>query len=438
MCKKKEVQQIKKEIHFFSAFAIIMGTVIGAGVFFKTATVVNFTHSVGLTLLAWLVGGLLTLTAGLTVAELATMMPETGGAVKYLEKAYGKLAGFLLGWAQSFLYYPANIAALAMIFSTQLINLFQLNDKLLIPISLVTSISITGINLVGTKFTTRVQNVTLLIKLIPILIIVGASFFAPTPSHFSFWPADTHATVNFSGALLATLFAYDGWLGLTAMAGEMKRPEKDFPKAIILGLSSVTVIYLLINWGILKALPLEMIAGNANATSLAATKLLGNIGGKVVTVGLLISVYGALNGYTLSGIRVPYALALENQWPASHFFKKLAKKTQVPYRVALFQLALSCLMLFLGSFDLLTDMAIFIVWIFSLLLFFAVIRLRKSQPEITRPYRVPFYPLVPLVAIAGASFILIMTIITQTNLAFIGIGVTLLGIPVFYLLQRKK
>lgn len=432
---------MKKEIHFFSAFTIVMGTVIGAGVFFKTATVTAYTKAPGLTLLVWLLGGLLTLCAGLTVTELAAMIPKTGGAVKYLEASYGKLSGFLLGWSQSLIYYPANIAALSIIFSTQFLNLFQLKDHLLLPLSFVTLLSITLINLLGTRLTTYVQNATLIFKLVPILIIVGAACFTKSDVTFSFLPTSATSTSflsNFSGALLATLFAYDGWLGLGAMSGEMKKPEKDLPKAIIFGLSAVTLIYLAINWGILKALPIDQIAGNDNATADAATFLLGKNGGKVVSIGLLVSVYGALNGYTLAGIRIPFALALEKEWPFANFFKKISPHTKVPYRVALLQAALACGMLSLGSFDRLTDMAIFTTWGFSVLLFFSVFRLRKTQPEAHRPYRVPIYPIIPLIAIIGGSFVLVMTLWSQTWLSVMGLGLTALGIPVFYFLKRKK
>lgn len=427
---------MKKNITFFSALTIVMGTVIGAGVFFKTAAVTSYTHSTGLTLLAWLLGGLLTLAAGLTVAELATMIPETGGAVKYLEESYHPLWGFLLGWGQTLLYYPANIAALSMIFATQMIHLFQFSNQLLLPISIITVTSITGINILGTKVTTKVQNITLLVKLIPVILIVVASFFTPSHITFSLLP-ETPGKIDFSGALLATLFAYDGWLGLGAMAGEMKNPAKDLPKAIILGITGVTVVYLLINWGILKALPLAQIMGNDNATSQAATQLLGNYGGKIVTVGLLISVYGSLNGYTLSSTRIPYALAVEKNWPFNQFFKKLSK-TDIPYRLYLSQLFLSIFMMLLGSFDLLSDIAIFIVWAFSILLFLGVIVLRKKAPEKIRPYKVPAYPLIPLVATLGASFIIIMTIITRPFIPLVAFSVTLLGVPVYYYLKKKK
>jgi len=378
--------QLKKEISFFGALSTVMGTVIGAGVFFKAAAVVQQTQSTGLTLLVWLLAGFLTICGGLTVAELATAIPETGGPIRYIERIYGKLPSFLLGWAQSIIYFPANVAALSIIFATQCLNLFHLPSNYLLPLSILTGTSVTLINLLGTK----------------------------------------------AGALLATLFAYDGWMGVGNVAGEMKRPEKDLPKAIIFGLSFVTLVYVLINVAFLKTLPIDQIAGNLNSASETAMALFGSFGGKLVTIGILISVYGALNGYTMTGLRVPYAMALEDEIPFSKTFATLSKTTNAPYAAAFLQLGIACIMMLLGTFDLLTDMLVFVMWFFSVLLFVGVFRLRKTEPQMKRPYKVPFYPIIPLIAILGGCFILIMTLITDTWLAVVGIGVTLLGIPVFY------
>ena len=315
---------IKREITTFGALSTVMGTVIGAGVFFKAASVVGHAQSASLAIFAWVLGGALTICAGLTSAELATAIPETGGAVKYIEYTYGKLAGFLLGWAQSIIYYPANISALSIIFSTQLINLFHLSANLLIPIAILAGTSITIINLLGTKLL-LVQSTTLVVKLIPIALISLVGLFTPGQVAVSLFPVETTANtgflVAFSGALVATMFAYDGWLGVGNVAGEMKRPERDLPKAIIFGLLLITLIYALINFVFLKTLPIEQIAGNLNAASDASVAIFGPIGGKIVTIGILISVYGALNGYTMTGIRIPYALALDNLMPLVVSFK---------------------------------------------------------------------------------------------------------------------
>ncbi|WP_430597445.1 APC family permease [Enterococcus sp. AZ177] len=437
-----EQNQLKREISLFGAFSTVMGTVIGAGVFFKTASVVSFAQSSSLTIFAWILGGILTLCAGLTSAELATAIPKTGGAVKYIEYTYGKLPGFLLGWAQSVIYFPANIAALSIIFSTQFIHLFHLSSDFLLPVALVTGLSVTLINLLGTKAASNLQSFTLVIKMIPIVLIVLVGLFMPANVEVSVIPIKAGGDSSFiqalSGSLLATMFAYDGWLGVGAVAGEMKRPEKDLPKAIFLGLTFITFVYVLINFVFLKTLPIEQLSGNLNAASEAAIHIFGSIGGKLVTIGILISVYGALNGYTLTGIRVPYALALDGMIPCSKQFQKLSKRFVVPYISGIFQFGIAAIMMFLGSFDLLTDMLIFVMWLFSLLIFSAVLILRKREPELNRPYKVPFYPVIPIIAIFGGLFILITTLFTQTLLASVGIGITLLGVPVYLLNQKVK
>ncbi|MGG5343497.1 APC family permease [Enterococcus sp. AZ192] len=431
-----EENQLKREISLFGAFSTVMGTVIGAGVFFKTASVVSFAQSSSLTIFAWILGGFLTLCAGLTSAELATAIPKTGGAVKYIEYTYGKLPGFLLGWAQSVIYFPANIAALSIIFSTQFLHLFHLSDNLLLPIAIGTGLSVTIVNLLGTRIASNLQSFTLIIKMVPIALIVLVGLFMPAVTEVSLFPIRSGGNTGFiqalSGALLATMFAYDGWLGVGAVAGEMKRPEKDLPKAIFLGLTFITIVYVLINFVFLKTLPIQQISGNLNAASDVANQIFGSVGGKIVTIGILISVYGALNGYTMTGIRVPYALALEGLIPFSKHFKKLSKQFVVPYVAGLFQFSIAAVMMFLGSFDLLTDILVFVMWLFSILIFAAVLILRKREPELLRPYKVPLYPIVPMIAILGGLFILITTLFTQTILASIGIGITLLGIPVYY------
>lgn len=438
--KNTEQTHLQKNIGLFAAFSTVMGTVIGAGVFFKVSSVTASTQSAGLSLIAWLAGGLLTICGGLTSAELASAIPVTGGAIKYLEVTYGRLTGYLLGWAQMLIYFPANIAALSIIFGTQFVNLFHLSVGMVVPVAIICGASITGINLLGSKHGARLQSIALVAKLIPIIVIIAFGIFASSNVHLSLLP-DRFTTgqtlTGFSGGLLATLFAYDGWLGIGAIAGEMKNPKRDLPLAIGLGLTGITVVYLAINLVFLRTLPISDLAGNLNAASMAAGQLFGGIGGKLVTIGILISVYGALNGYTMTGMRIPYAMATEDALPMSKHLKKLSK-TSVPYIAGFLQLAIAIFMMAIGSFDLLTDMLIFVMWIFNVLIFYAVIKLRRTQPELERPYKVPLYPFLPVVAILGGLFVLVTTIINQPILAMTGIVITLLGIPVYLVTNRKS
>lgn len=429
-------KELRREIGTFTALATVMGTVIGGGVFFKTASVVAANHSANMTLVAWVLGGLLTICAGLTSAELAAAIPKTGGAMRYLEYAYGKPVGFLMGWAQILVYYPANIAALSIIFGVQFVALFHLPTAWQLPIAILCGLSITGLNFLGAKVGGRVQSVALIFKLIPIAVIVVLGLFAPAHTTIQFWPISTGDHIGwgsaFCSSLLATMFAYDGWISIGNIAGEMKHPERDLPRAIVIGLAAITLVYTLINLVFLRTLPIEAIAGNQNAAADAAMRLFGQLGGKLVTIGILISVYGAINGYTLTGMRVPFAMAEEDSLPFSKYFRRLSRRTYVPYFAGSVQFGIALIMMLLGSFDLLTDMLVFVMWVFNCLIFIAVFKLRKNEPALVRPYRVPGYPVIPLIALIGGLFILVTTLVTETGLAVVGLLLTLLGLPVYY------
>ncbi|WP_395319576.1 APC family permease [Fructilactobacillus frigidiflavus] len=432
-------QKLKRSVGPFTALALVMGTVIGGGVFFKTASVVGATHSVSLTLLAWIVAGILTICGGLTVAELGAAIPETGGSVQYMRHTYGPLSGFLLGWAEMLIYVPANMAALAIIFATQVIVLLHLSMALVIPIAIAVVVIITALNSLGAKVGGAVQSTTLIFKLIPIFLIVIVGLFMPGHVDVTFFPMEPTDHANlltaFSGGLLATMFAYEGWINIGDIAGEMKSPKKDIPKAVVFGLTFIMIIYVLVNWIFLKNMPIDAIAGNTNTASQVAGKLFGEFGGKLVTIGILVSVFGTINGYTMTGARIPYALAKDDLLPFSKQISKL-NKAAAPYVASLFILVIAIIMIILGSFDILTDMLVFVMWIFNCLLFLAVFILRKREPHLERPYRVLWYPFVPIVAIIGGLFIVVTTLINQTGLAVVGLIITLLGIPVYYLHKK--
>ena len=298
------------------------------------------------------------------------------------------------------------------------------------------------INLLGSKVAGNFQAITLLCKLVPLALIIIFGLMQPGGVAVSFFPVEPGANVGgFSTALgaglLATMYAYDGWIHVGNIAGELKNPARDLPRAIAGGLIGIMVIYLFVNYAFLHSLPFNAIAGNENTAMDVAEKIFGGFGGKLVTIGILVSIYGTLNGYTMTGMRLPYAMALENDLPFSKYFVKL-NRYQIPFVAGLFQLILSILLMFVGGFDTLTDMLVFVIWFFYTLVFIAVIKLRRTEPELARPYKVPLYPIIPLIAILGGVFIIIMTLMTQFNLAMIGIILTLIGLPVYYLTQRHK
>ncbi|MBC1235410.1 APC family permease [Listeria booriae] len=435
-----ENQKLRKEIGFFTALTVVMGTVIGSGVFFKPEAVYSATGTAGLGLLAWILGGVITICGGLTAAELSAAIPQTGGMMIYLQKTYGKLTAYLLGWAQTVIYFPANIAALSIIFATQVANLFQTNDDIIVPVAIAAAAFVMLMNFIGAKVAGSFQAITTICKLIPLILIIVFGLFHQGDVAFRLFPisVEEHPFLTSLGSgLVATMFAYDGWIHVGNIAGEMKNPKKDLPKAIVFGLTGVMLVYLLINIAYLFVMPAASLAATATPASDVANVIFGSIGGKLITIGILISVFGTINGYTMTGIRIPYAMALDNQLPFSNWFQKLGKKSSVPYNGGIIILIISVIMIFTGGFNQLTDMLIFVIWIFYTLTFIAVFVLRKREPELKRPYKVPLYPVIPIIAICGGVFIVLNTLYTQPLNAGIGLGLTLIGLPIYFYKKTK-
>lgn len=431
---------LKKELSFFTALTIVMGTVIGSGVFFKPEAVYQATETAGLGLAAWVLGGLITICGGLTTAELSAAIPETGGMVVYLRRAYGPLVSYLLGWAQTVVYFPANIAALSIIFATQAINLTGLDSHYTIPIAIAAAVLIIVTNLMGTQQAGRLQSLATVAKMVPLFVIIIFGLLYQGDVQFQLLPenlAPTSTISKLGTGLVATLFAYDGWINVGAIAGEMKDPKKDLPKAIIAGLTAVMGIYILINLAYLQVMPAAALGATPTPAADVAHLIFGDAGGKLVTIGILISVFGTINGYTMTGIRVPYAMALNNELPFSNQLKKLNRQ-QVPANSAILLLLIAVIMIFTGQYNQLTDLLIFVIWIFYTLVFIAVFILRKKEPDLVRPYKAPLYPIIPLIAIIGGCFIVVNTLLTQPVNTALGIFLTAIGLPIYFYKQKKK
>ncbi|WEV38401.1 amino acid permease [Lactobacillus sp. ESL0680] len=431
---------MKRQLTLFAALATVMGTMIGGGAFFKIASVSALTHNAWLSILVWPLAGFITLMAGLSVAELAAIFPEDGGPVKYLQEIYGPKIAFLFGWSLIIIYYPANIAALSIVFATQLKQIPSFSNFSTTGVALVVMATVLLVNWFGSKLSSEVQKLALIIKLLPIAAIIIFAVFSGSPNQLASAPLPHLNSANgaaFGQALLAVLFAYDGWLSIGNLAGEIKNPAKTLSRAITWGVFGVTIIYTLLNWGYLRITPWSKIVGNQGAALLTAQRLFGNFGGLIISIGILVSVFGAINGHLMVGSRMPYTLGKQNKLPAANFFAKLNRKTIVPTNSMLFECAIAAIMIFSGTFDSLTDMLVYVSWIFSILLFVGVFILRQKQPELTRPYKVPLFPWPPILAIIGALFIVINTTLTQPVLAVIGILLTLTGWPVYLWVEKK-
>lgn len=439
----EQKKELKKNLGLATAMATVVGCVIGSGVFFKPQAIYTATGGApGLGLLAWVITGLMCIAAAMTFAEVAIMIPRTGGMVAYLEEAFGKKVGFLAGWMQSVLFYPAMVAALAVVFAEQA-TLF-IGDGMRLPVAIGAIILVVLLNNMGSAVGGGVQIVFTICKLIPLLLLMVFGFIRGSGANPIFTPMvaeGLNPAVVLGQLMIAILFAFEGWTNVGAIAGEMKNPGKDLPIAIVGGVSVIMAVYFVINLAYLWVLPADQLMNLAAPASAVAIAIFGDVGGKIISVGIMISVLGAANGFILSGSRVTYSLAENGSFPCS---KSLAKinKAQVPSNCIWLVGILGSIFALSGQFNRLTDLAVFSCWIFYTLTFFAVIRLRKTQPDAVRTYKVPLYPVIPGIAIISGSYVIINQLFMAGSaaqmLSIASIVVTLIGIPVYNMTTRKK
>ncbi|MBE3571099.1 MAG: amino acid permease [Bacillales bacterium] len=433
-----ENTQLKRNIGFVVATSIVIGTVIGSGIFMKPGIVLASSGGSTMALWAWIIGGIITLASGLTIAEVSVNIPKTGGLYAYLEEVYGKFWGFLCGWMQTIIYGPAVIGALGLYFGSLVADLVGLSEtgKLFVGVSSVLFLFI--LNVIGTNLGGFIQSLLTVAKLVPIALIAV----------FGIWHGDTHITgmssgnsqsISMGAAVLATLWAYDGWMNVGFMAGEMKNPSKTLPKAIITGIAVVMIAYLAVNIALLHVLPASKIVElGPNAAHTAASILFGDIGGKFIAIGILISIFGCLNGKIMTFPRIPFAMAEDQLLPGSKWLSKVHPKFQTPLYASLFETVLAILLMLVGNPDRLSDIAIFVVFLFYGLAFYAVFLIRKKEGgQQNSLYKVPLYPLTPIVAIVGTLYIVVSTLVDKPVDSFLSILVALAGVPLYKFLTRR-
>ncbi|GAA3630348.1 amino acid permease [Lactobacillus hamsteri] len=432
----KPNNELKRTLGFGSAISIVVGTIIGSGIFFKQASILDSAGSSTMAILTWIVGGIITLTAGLTVAEIGAQMPYTGGLYVYIENLYGRICGFLAGWMQVIVYGPAIMAAVAGFMSIMMTNLFGIGKEWRIPIALITILAIGIMNFFENKVGAAFSVITTIGKMIPIAAIITFGIFWGHQDAFGQTVSEVNRNSGgFGVAVLATLFGYDGWILIANLGGEMKNPQKLLPKAIIVGISTVLVIYTLISIGIFRFMPADLIHRlGENTTSYLAVKAFGNIGGKLLSIGIIISMMGTLNGKMITFPRIVYAMARRGDLPFSRYLSYVTPKGKSPVIATIFLIVLAAIMMLFFDPDHLSDLCVFTVYCFYLMAFFGVFILRKKNKE--RPFSVPLYPIVPIIAIGGGIFVLISELFNDPSGVLLFIGIVILGLPIFYAVKR--
>lgn len=433
---EKENNELRRSLGFGSAISIVIGTIIGSGIFFKQASILDSAGSSTMAIAAWIFGGVITLTAGLTIAEIGAQMPYTGGLYVYVENLYGRICGFLAGWMQVIVYGPAIIASVAGFMSIMITNLFDIDAKWRIPVALITIIAIGLMNFLENNVAAAFSVITTIGKMIPIAaIIIFGLFWGHQDALGQTVSEVNRSTGGFGVAVLATLFGYDGWILIANLGGEMKNPQKLLPKAIILGISSVLVIYTLITIGIFRFIPANMIHSlGENTTSYLATKAFGEIGGKLLSIGIIISMMGTLNGKIITFPRIVYAMARRGDLPFSRLLSYVTPKGKSPIIATVFIIILATIMMLFFDPDHLSDLCVFTIYCFYLMTFFGIFILRKKNNK--RPFSTPLYPLVPIVAIAGGLFVLISELFNDPAGVLLFVSIVVIGLPVLYVVKR--
>ena len=438
----EENKQLKKNLGVAAATSIVVGCVIGAGVFFKPYAIYNATGGApGMGIIAWIVGGLMSIFGALTFAEVAILIPRTGGMVAYLNDVYNDKVGFLAGWMQVVIFYPAFLAGYGVKVGSEMSA--YLGDWRKLPIAFLVIGTLVWVNTQGSKAAGGMQVVSTVCKLIPLILIMVFGFIKGGGGNPIMTPVVASGK-NVGGVLgstlLAVLFAFEGWTNVGAIAGEMKNPGRDLPRAIVGGVSIIMAVYLIINVAYLWVLPADQLMLLESPAAAVAEKIFGSVGGTLIKVGIIISVIGAGNGFLLSGSRVAYWLACAKTLPGSEKLSKL-NKNSIPTGSVVLIGVLACIYSLSGQFDLLTDLAVLSCWIFYTLTFTCVFKLRKEHPDWERSYKVPCYPVVPILAIVSGAYVIFSQLFLSgtkaTIMSLVSVAITLIGLPVYKAVRKN-
>ena len=453
MNKKDHSVKLKRQLGLFDSSMMVIGIVIGSGIFMTTGLMAEALPSASLILLAWILGGLQMLAGALTYAELGAAMPKAGGQYVYLREAYGPLPGFLFGWVAFVAYISGTNAAIAVAIAEHLgsfypslsthnsiigIGSFSISGGQIFALSLIVVLSL--INYLGIVFGKWVQNIFTVLKIGSILLFALAGLFISTGNHLdlSLNPTDMSIGSILTGmgiALVAVNWTVGGWEYVTFAAGEIKNPKKNLPLALIIGTIIILVLYFLINIAYLKVLPMDTLIGEIKVGEMAAKTLYGPGIAGVFTLVIIVSMFGALNGNILVGSRVYYAMAKDHL-----FFSSAANvhpKFKTPGNAIIIQGFWAAILTLTGTFEELITLVVFVNFMMWIAASSTVFVLRKKQPNLERPYKVWGYPYVPAFFIIFSSVIMVNTFFESPEQSLMGLGLTLLGIPA-YLYWKKK
>ena len=444
-----ESNEFKKEIGVFGGINILGGIMIGSGIFYLGSYVMQRTHmSMGLSILCWVIGGLVSLLGGLCFAELGACDPRAGGMRVYLTRAYHPIIGYLSGIISCFLSGPGSIAGVAIALPTALNGYFHFSDMTIKIFAVTLIVGVTLINLYGVKQGAAVADISMIAKLVPIaLIMVCALLFGKEKPDMALAPGDG-SSVTLSGmlgmisfAVVATLWAYDGWVNLNSVAEEVKNPGRNLPLSIIGAIGGITVLYALFNYSIYRVLPHHEVVAMIESGDLylgteVAKRILGGGGGAVVTAAMILAMFSSLNGMILTFSRVYYSMAQDDMFFDS--FKTLHPRYKVPTASLWLQMVISILFVCLRSLNELTSLVVFAGQILTVMCISAVFAYRRKFPDMVRPYKAWGYPVTIVLAILANVGLMINSFIEDPMIAIISVAILALGALSYIYFYHKK
>jgi APA family basic amino acid/polyamine antiporter len=434
----------KRALGPFDATMVVIGGIIGSGIFINPYIVAQRLDSTWLVLAAWAAGGAIALAGAFAYAELGAVFPKAGGQYVYLRDGYHPLAGFLYGWALLALIESGAIAAVAITFATYALRLVGRPDVAPVPLAVASVILLSVINCLGVKPGSRVLNVFVVLKVAALALLIGAGAFAP--AHEGWWTAaresgaGTSATaLAFGAALVPILFAYGGWQNANYVAEEIENPRRNLPVSLLAGTTAVVVIYVAVNAIYIRALGLEGLAGTTTPASKAAEIMFGGVGDTFVTAAIAISTFGFLNLGILAPTRVYYAMAADGVFfPA---LSKLHPKYRTPWLAIVIQSTWTCVLALTGRYEQLLNYVVFADWIFFGLTVGTVLVFRRRLPLDRRPpdsFRTPGYPIVPIAFVLVAAAVVLSVVRADPGSSARGALLLAAGIPVYYGFARRS
>lgn len=431
----------------FDATMVVIGGIIGSGIFINPRLVAQSLDSSWLVLLAWAVGGLVALCGAFAYAELGARFPKAGGQYVYLKDAWHPLAGFLYVWALLLIIETGAMAAVAIIFAEYLLRFLGRSDAAALPIAVAALVVVSAVNYVGVKPGSRVLNVFVVLKVAALAVLIGIGLLLPAGT--SGWLSDTRLTdasagsgtaLAFGAALIPILFAYGGWQNANYIAEEIDAPERNLPRSLILGVIVVVVVYVLVNVAYLRLLGLEGLAGTATPAADAAARALGTAGDKFVAAAIAISTFGFLDLAVLAPTRVYYAAAADGYLPSA--LARLHPRYGTPTIAIVVQAAWAILLVLTGTYGDLLNSVVFADWIFFggtvAALFVWRSRSKGTTEPPNGPYRSPLYPFLPAFFVLVAIAVVASVIIEAPARAAAGALLIATGVPVFLYYSRKR